>query len=192
MKKGFTLMEILAVLLVIAVVASMAVPVFRSVRYEMKNGQAKAAAKKMAEAMRSYYQVSRGLGIKQECFTPTTTTGSQVVLAASSVCQSPTSDGIPYQNSTVNDSSRPSVNQLFACGYLSYKDFLNLPYEMCVCNPVAGSSQPSKCQVAKATGTNTPFVVFRGVSGAGDRYTKSDYYIYVDQGMQARDSEDED
>ena len=35
-------------------------------------------------------------------------------------------------------------------------------------------------------------VVGSGVSGAGDRYTKSDYYIYVDQGMQARDSEDED
>ena len=34
-------MEILAVLLVIAVVVSMAVPVVRSVRYEVKNGQAK-------------------------------------------------------------------------------------------------------------------------------------------------------
>ena len=73
-------MEILAVLLVIAVVVSMAVPVFRSVRYEVKNGQAKTAAKKLADAMRSYYQVSRGLGVQQGCFTPTTTDGRNIVM----------------------------------------------------------------------------------------------------------------
>ena len=48
MKKGFTLMEILAVLLVIAVVVSMAAPVFRAIRFEVKNSQAKAAASKLA------------------------------------------------------------------------------------------------------------------------------------------------
>ena len=70
-KKGFTLMEILAVLLVIAVVVSMAVPVLRSVRYEVKNGQAKNAAHKLAQAVRTYYQVSRGGVPRGQSFTPT-------------------------------------------------------------------------------------------------------------------------
>lgn len=45
-------MEILAVLLVIAVVASFAVPIIRSVRSEMRYQRAKTAALKIAEAMR--------------------------------------------------------------------------------------------------------------------------------------------
>ncbi|OUO56974.1 prepilin-type N-terminal cleavage/methylation domain-containing protein [Candidatus Avelusimicrobium gallicola] len=190
MKKGFTLMEILAVLLVIAVVVSMAVPVFRSVRYEVKNGQAKAAAKKMAEAMRSYYQVSRGLGVKQECFTPSTTAGNAVVMAAPSACVSPTSDGIPYQNSTTNNSSRSSLSQLFACGYLSFKDFSGLPYEFCACNPISGGAQPTKCQITETVGTNTPLVVVRGASGAGKKYTSSSYHIFVNQTMKPQDNAD--
>lgn len=188
MKKGFTLMEILAVLLVIAVVVSMAVPVFRSVRFEIKNGQAKTAAKRLSEAMRTYYQVSRGLGVKQDCFTPTDTAGKQVVLAASSSCVSPSSDGIPYQNSAQSNSSRSNISQLFACGYLSYKDFIGLPYKFCTCNPIAGGSQPTVCQIDEATGSNTPLVVVQGASGAGSKYTASDYYIYVDQSMKAKDN----
>ena len=188
MKKGFTLMEILAVLLVIAVVVSMAVPVFRSVRYEIKNGQAKTAAKKLSDAMRSYYQMSRGLGVKQECFTPSTAAGRSVVLTDPSLCSSPTSDGIPYQNSTASDSSRPSVGQLFSCGYLSYKDFISMPYEFCTCNPVPNGSQPTKCQIDEAKNQNTPLVVVRGVDGAGKKYTASGYHIYVDQTMKVKDN----
>ena len=188
MKKGFTLMEILAVLLVIAVVVSMAVPVFRSVRFEIKNGQAKSAAKKLAEAMRSYYQVSRGLGVKRECFTPTSDTGRAVVMAETSACLSPTSDGIPYQNSTTDDDSRSDISQLFACGYLSYKDFIGLPYEFCACNPVSGGTQPVSCQIRESTVRNTPVVVAYGASGAGNKYTDSSYYIFVDQSMKPKDN----
>lgn len=190
MKKGFTLMEILAVLLVIAVVVSMAVPVFRAVRFEIKNGQAKTAAKKLSDAMRSYYQVSRGLGVQQACFTPTTTAGKNTVMAGAGTCVSPTSDGIPYQNSAAGNASRPAVSQLFACGYLSYKDFVSLPYEFCTCNPIKGASQPTKCQISEATGTNTPFVVARGADGAGKKYTDSAYRIYVDQTMKVKDNAD--
>lgn len=190
MKKGFTLMEILAVLLVIAVVTSMAVPVFRSVRFEIKNSQAKAAAKKLSEAMRSYYQISRGLGVKQECFTPSVQAGRTIVMASAADCVSPTSDGIPYQNSATENESLPSVSQLFACGYLSYKDFQRLPYEFCTCNPIAGGVQPTKCQISEAEGDDTPFVVVRGADGAGSKYTSSSYYMYVDQAMRVKDTAD--
>ena len=188
MKKGFTLMEILAVLLVIAVVVSMAVPVFRSVRFEIRNGQAQTASKKLAEAMRMYYQVSRGLGVQEDCFIPSTAAGENVLLVSPATCVSPSSDGIPYQNSTTQNASRSAISQLFACGYLSYKDFLGLPYEFCTCNPVRGGAQPEKCQITEATGSNTPFVVVRGADGAGNKYTKDDYYIFVDQSMKVADS----
>lgn len=179
-------MEILAVLLVIAVVVSMAAPVFRAVRYDIKNSQAKKAAKSMAEAMRSYYQISRGLGIKMGCFNPSTDTN--VIMAESSECESPAADGIPYQNANLLDSARSNISQLFACGYLSYKDFASLPYEFCTCSLTGGYS--SKCDIPEATSTNKPFVVVRGKDGAGDKYTKSDYYIYVDRAMQTYDTED--
>ena len=53
-KQGFTLMEILAVLLVIAVVTTFAVPVIKSVRKEVQYRQATFAAAKMAEAVRAF------------------------------------------------------------------------------------------------------------------------------------------
>lgn len=174
-------MEILAVLLVIAVVVSMAVPVFRSVRYEIKNSQAKKAAKELAEAMRTYYQVSRGLGVKQTCFTPSS--GGQSIVSATT-CNSVAAEGIPYQKSNTSESDRAEVNQLFACGYAPYKDFLRIPYEFCTCN-ISSGGQSSKCQINE---TSTPYVVLRGASGAGDKYTKEDYYIYVDSAMQVRES----
>ena len=58
--KGFTLMEILAVLLVIAVIASFAMPIVKSVREEMRYQKAKAAAVQLAEAVRSFYTDSKG------------------------------------------------------------------------------------------------------------------------------------
>ena len=46
MQKGFTLMEMLAVGLMLAVIMSLATPVVRSFRYEIKNAQARTAAGK--------------------------------------------------------------------------------------------------------------------------------------------------
>ena len=185
MKKGFTLMEILAVLLVIAVVVSMAVPVFRSVRYEIKNSQAKKAAKAMAEAMRTYYQVSRGLGIQTSCFTPTKDTST--IMASS--CASPSAEGIKKKkNTTVANSSRSPISQLFACGYLSYKDFVNVPYQFCACSTVSG------CTVPGATSTDGPVLVRASgdaSTGAGNKYSKN-YYIYVDRSMRVKDTEDDE
>lgn len=183
MKKGFTLMEILAVLLIIAVVVSMAVPVFRSVRYDIKNSQAKKAAKALAEAMRTYYQVSRGLGVQATCFTPTTDTS--IVMADSSECISPSAEGIPYQqNATISNSSRSPVSQLFACGYLSYKDFANSPYQFCTC-PTSGG-----CTVPGVTATTGHILaVARGTANSGPRYPL-DYFIYVDRSMVVKDTDE--
>lgn len=187
-KKGFTLMEILAVLLVIAVVVSMAVPVLRSVRYEVKNSQAKTAAHKLAQAVRAYYQVSRGGVPKGQSFTPTVDSDkTNVVLATASACAAPSETGIPLQKTT----GTVEIKQLFACGYLSFKDFISLPYTFTVCDPRPGQVPNETCRLTEATGTNTPIVVVHGADGSGDKYDVSknaDYHIYVDQSMKVKDS----
>lgn len=181
MKKGFTLMELLAVLLVIAVVVSMAAPVFRAVRYEIKNSQAKNAAKKMAEAMHSYYQASRGYKVTG-CFTPTASAGLTVIKTAASACTSPGATGIPASaGGSVN------VSQLFACGYLSYKDFMSLPYEFCANDT---DSFPSGWGTKPSTSVGTVYVLAGGVKadGSGDKYQKSKGAIFIDGRMVAQDT----
>ncbi len=127
MKKGFTLMEILAVLLVLAVIASFAVPVVRSVLDEARYRKARVAATKMAEAMRSFYRSSRG----------TMVTGSLVGNDAANLtgdCVNPALSGLPTRSfsganlSPVGPTS-PTVEDLFRCQYLSAKDFAGLKYE---------------------------------------------------------------
>lgn len=182
MKKGFTLMELLAVLLVIAVVVSMAAPVFRAVRYEIKNSQAKNAAKKMAEAMHSYYQASRGYKVTGS-FTPTTVAGLNLIKTAPSTCNSPGATGIPASTS----GGSVDVSQLFACGYLSYKDFMSLPYEFYA---NSADSFPSDWGTKPATVVGNVYVLVGGVKadGSGDKYQKSKGIIFVDGRMVAQDT----
>lgn len=182
MKKGFTLMELLAVLLVIAVVVSMAAPVFRAVRYEIKNSQAKNAAKKMAEAMHSYYQASRGHKVTG-CFTPTASAGLTLIKTAASACTSPGATGIPA--SSVRESV--NVSQLFACGYLSYKDFMSLPYEFCANDT---DSFPAGWGTKPSTSVGKVYVLAGGVKadGSGDKYQKSKGAIFIDGHMVAQDT----
>lgn len=183
MKKGFTLMELLAVLLVIAVVVSMAAPVFRAVRYEIKNSQAKNAAKKVAEAMHSYYQASRGHKVTG-CFTPTAASGLTLIKTAASACTSPGAEGVPaYRKSTES----VDVSQLFACGYLSYKDFMSLPYEFCTNDT---NSFPSDWGATPSDTVGKVYVLAGGVKadGSGDKYQKSKGAIFVDGRMVVQDT----
>ncbi len=120
-KTGFTLMEILAVLLVIAVVASFAVPVIKSVRREMRYQKAKAAAVQLAEAVRSFYTDTKG------CLA----SGSFVGPDASGVsCPAGHSvlTGVP-------GSCGGGATVVFGCGYISPKMFVDLPYTFQVFDP---------------------------------------------------------
>ena len=115
MKKGFTLMEILAVLLIIALVATFTLPAVQSVRVEVRHHQAKNAALKMAEAMRTFYKDTKGHLITGQV------TGTD--LSVDDDCEDVVAAGIP-----ASGGAPQSMDQLFACGYLSVKDFSNLPY----------------------------------------------------------------
>ncbi len=121
--KGFTLMEILAVLLILAVVASFAVPMFRKVRDEVHYQQARSAALKMADAVRSFYQNTKGY-YPEGCIGPSSYCVSANE-AAKEDCDNVGATGIPSKDSN----KKESIEQLFACGYLSAKDFIGLPYE---------------------------------------------------------------
>lgn len=168
-KKGFTLMEILAVLLVLAVIASAAAPVFRSVRYEIRNAQAKSAVKKLAEASRSYYQASRGSSrVFGGGF------NAQNVNFSAARCGDQMATGIPGQSVTSSSSSGvSSAADLFACGFLTEKDFVGLPYTFVICNPGRPSDNSQCAAVVSLKNASQPYAV---AWGSGEKLAGSKYY----------------
>ena len=149
MKKGFTLMEMLAVLLLVTLLMSLALPVYRSIRFEMRRSQAEQAAVKMAEAMRSFYVQTKGGLIVSGVnplypADPDTADSSDIMAAPAGTCTSRIASGIPsYGSATFG------IEQLFACGFLSYKDFQLLPYKF------------------HANGASDPLVTVVGQPGSG-------------------------
>ena len=122
MKKGFTLMEILAVLLVIAVLASFAVPLVRSVMADVRYRRARVAGSKMAEAIRIFFTDSKGFRISGSI----NGIAASELISAEDDCHNPALDGLPpYDTSNSGDID---VSQLFHCNYLTGKDFAGLNY----------------------------------------------------------------
>lgn len=165
-RKGFTLMEILFVLLIIALIVSFAAPAFRAVRYEIKNMRAKSALKKLAEARRTYYQYTKGVDIKtnmtedQSYFK-----GSKAQNLASKTCGDTGKTGIPSA-----DKDPVDVDQLFACGFLNWKDFVDLPYTFYICKLDGSNSAPCNESGRYAAAT--------GLTDAGSSYT-GNYAMWV-------------
>lgn len=120
-------MEVLAVVLILAVVIMFAIPGIRAIRNEIYYQQAKAASVKMADAMRSYYQNTKGYRIQGTLVgklpPATEATGLTSVIDAAQVPCNEVSTGIPTYSTGV-----ATMDQLFACDYLSAKDFSGLPY----------------------------------------------------------------
>ena len=189
-------MEVLAVLLILAVVAAMAAPAFRSVRNDMKQSQAKAAALRVAQAAREYYQVSRGQ-LLQVCFTPTTASGTTIMQSTN--CDNPAATGIPRKNTSVqtvpstatNGANDTQANRLFGCGYLSLKDFASLPYTFCTYRPSGVLPDDGN----PVTPVDRFYAVAYGTADAGKKYFKGNNtsgplkgYIYVDGDMDPKDT----
>ncbi len=126
MKKGFTLMEILAVLLVLAVIASFAIPVVKSFMDEVNYRKAQVAASKLAEAVRTFYRESKGYKIGG-AGVDDTFVGMDVVTFKGE-CTSPALSGVPAFELTSSPGGM-GVEQLFLCEYLPAKDFAGLKYK---------------------------------------------------------------
>ena len=178
MKKGFTLMEILFVLLVIALVISFATPAIRSVRYDVYNSRAKTALRKLAEARRSYYQYTKGSDV-----TGSFSAAYENSIYSGTSCNNVAASGIPGSRT---DSD---VGQLFACGFLDWKDFANLPYTFILC----GDSYAIGTAPCVALETNPSNVVYAGAVGhtdaAGSKYEEiSGYFMSVGKDMQVLDN----
>lgn len=173
-QKGFTLMEILAVLLIIAVILSFAIPAYNSIRFDQRNNLAKEGVKRLSEAIRSYYQNTKGVQITGN-FTGT-------ALGTVPACNDFSSSGVPGRGKTAN------IMQLFACGYLSGSEYSELPYTFYSC-------------LDKDTNLNTnnichgrPYAVAMGTTktAAGEKYVKDyngvKYYIYLDDALRVTDN----
>lgn len=162
-------MEILFVLLIIALVVNFAAPAFRSVRYEIKNMRAKSALKKLAEARRSYYQYTKGVDINPSHFN-----GSAALTLARGGCSDIGKTGIPATSTSSN--SQPEVGQLFACGFLNWKDFVDLPYNFYICKLDGTGSFPCN--------RGGQYAAAKGSDGAGSSYEKSDYAMWASSSEQ--------
>ena len=181
MKKGFTLMEILFVLLVIALVLSFALPAFRAIRYDVQNSKAKNALMKLAEARRSFYQYNKGMDIAStggegNSYFETNKVSSYT---ASTCLPTTATTGIP---AIVQSSA--AVSQLFACKFLDWHDFEGLPYTFYICN---GSSAQS-FEPCKVKGRLAGAI---GNSNAGSKYNSTaNYRMYISTTMQVTDTLD--
>ena len=161
MKKGFTLMEILAVLLIIAVIGGFALPALKSVRAEIRHHQAKVAALKMAEAMRAFYQNTRGYLITGSI------AGTNVSKIGSNCTLSGELMGIPAEVSS--SAKTKNIQVLFECNYLSAKDFIGVPYTF------TAASNPF--------GTNVLLQVV-GTGKAAGRYQDKSFKVYRDMSVE--------
>ncbi len=174
--RGFTLMEVLAVLLLLAVIASMAVPGIRTARFEMKNSQAKAAAKKLLEGINNYRRVSRGGTVT---FPAAGFTG-----AFDTTCTAAVNTGIPGQAA----SASMSVAQLVPCGFLSPKDFEGLPYKFYYGSTIP-SSPTNSIPADDKKGTILLLVVAANEK-AGPKYKNTEKYaIYIDDRLEPKEYE---
>lgn len=175
MKKGFTLMELLFVLLVIALVISFAVPAIRNVRYDVYNSRAKAALRKLAEARRSYYQYTKGSDVVGAFHASVARDYTNIT------CNDIAASGIPGSR------TNSDVGQLFACGFLDWRDFVDLPYTYALCGP---SSRPIGSQpcIGLDGDTTTVYAGAIGDNNAGDKYNSSTgYFMSVGKTMKVMD-----
>ena len=162
-------MEILAVLLIIAVILSFAIPAYNSIRFDQRNNLAKEGVKRLSEAIRSYYQNTKGVQITGNF----TGTGLGAVPPA---CNDFSSSGVPGRGKTAN------IMQLFACGYLSGSEYSELPYTFYSCLDNNTNCHGRPYAVAKAVDKKT----------AGKKYVKEydgvQYYIYLDNALRVTDN----
>ncbi len=208
MKKGFTLMEMLAVVLLVALVLSFAVPAYRVIRFDVRNGQARVAVKKLAEAVKNYRRDSRGFRV-MTCFTPTAANSPIQAFAQAGQpesCMTPGATGVPMRSLDMQTARNAQLvadnqaSQLFACGYLSYKDFVGLPYTFCTFKTgvaeLAGVADPADLQAADLDcADNDPncdaylAVAFsQNAAQVGAKYTLDKGFLFVDGRMEARDT----
>ena len=137
MKKGFTLMEVLAVILILAVIGGFAVPAFRSIRADIQARRARTAVQLLRDAtlqMRAHTGVDLAydnpdLDQESTSFNPSDPDATAILYAAD--CQEQTATGIPPARLAAAQAPL-AISNLFACGYLNPKDFKGLPFEFSV------------------------------------------------------------
>lgn len=126
MKKGFTLMEMLAVVLILAVIGAFAVPAVRAVRAELQHRRAKVAFNLLRQAAFQYHE--RTGNFPYDNFDPTLAVFQEKMMDTQ--CTDPAATGIPYnRRNTKSTGENQTINELFACGYLNPKDFKGIPYK---------------------------------------------------------------
>ena len=171
-KHGFTLMEVLAVVLILAVIASLTIPGIRDARFEARHSQAKLAAKKLITGIRNYRVTSRGGDVSAGTLTGNAGNTFDTVCNA----QNTKTTGIPAHAGTM------TLAQLAPCGFVDARDFKDLPYTF-----YYGSSIPSgiktsiESKITQESDKPVELVVQGTNQKAGKYANTTKYAIYIDQ-----------
>ena len=174
MKKGFTLMEVLAVILILAMIGAFAAPAFRSIRADITHRRAIHAQELLRDALLQMKaqtgvdillnQTDGYLGAHYTRLNP-----SDTGTIYATVCQDLGATGIPLSRRSAQ--ARLSVANLFACGYLNPKDFKGLPYSFAILHG-------GYCSENGIEGPDSLCLEMKGESGAG-KYTGTSKPIEV-------------
>ena len=180
-KRGFTLMEVLAVVLMMAVVASLAIPGVRAARFETKHSQAKAAAKQLITGINNYRVTTRGGTVESGIVKG----GEQYF---GDKCETATigSTGIPAQTAGM------PLTQLAPCGFVSAKDFRELPYQFYYGSAIPSTLKENIAGTGKVLGEIVLVAVGKD-SKAGKYYnanlSEPKYAIYIDSELTPKEYE---
>ena len=149
-------MELLAVIMLIALIASFAVPAYRSIRAERQFRRARSAAVLLLEGIRQAKQkTGRPLRTNTD-FTPT-----DGIPYNTAGCTDDAATGIPRRSNLQRNGADYTIEELFACGYVNSRDFEKLPYSFTY--TYGGPDAPS-------------YITFTGIDGAGKYEDRSFKY----------------
>ncbi len=159
MNKGFTLMEVLAVVMVLALVGAMAVPSFRASNAEQRFRRAKISLMKLGQAIRTMENDGNCVntdpsdeknysfvGTESDDFLPTN---------ANLTYDDCGTTGVPRRSipSATGACNALTIKWIFFCGDFRAKDFIGLPYKF--------------TYVREGSDLTTGQVFMEGVGGAG-------------------------
>ena len=118
-------------------IISFSLPAFRTIRFSIRNSRAQNALAKLGEARLSFYASTKGWDIQTGWDSGFTGEDAKAWMENESTnkCVSPALIGIPgavfreYSSETIG----APVSQLFACGFLDWRDFVDIPYTFYIC-----------------------------------------------------------
>ena len=163
--RGFTIVELLIVIVVIAILAAISIVAYNGIQQRAKNNQTITSLNAYAKALKSYYAINQNLQGTTGCYGKAGTTCGNVTdntAACSSIGQANYEAGFGDAIKTVMSTIPEPSNQEITCGGAKYRGvlYVNFGYAMAVYSFLKGVTQCpviSGSEIYDTTGVSKPF-----------------------------------